>query len=125
MNYRKDLFDRIIGQMIHFKRVHPTVKPYIDELMTIVYQEYHKPLPVAREGSLGYNDQNWADVLASLNLKEQAEDAYGVTYLYDMTNNYETQLHYEDEDQKRELYTFLTGVVYQKMRTNYGQLKES
>ena len=122
MNYRKDLFDRIIGQMIHFKRVHPTVKPYIDELMTIVYQEYHKPLPVAREGSLGYNDQNWADVLESLGFEDRGADSYGVTYLY--AGNDVLNLHYEDEDQKRELYTFLTGMVYQQMRTNYGYLKE-
>lgn len=125
MNYRRDFKDGIINRMFGYEWSDCNTdkeRQIVEDMMEIVYEEYHKPLRQAKEGSLDYNDQNWTQVLDSLNLEDRGADAYGVTYLYEKNGN-STNLHYEDEDQKRELYIFLTGMLYQRLHDRYDVYK--
>ena len=117
MNYRKILKDNILDRMFEYKsRKHicrtEVNRAIVDDMIKIVYQEYYKPLPEAEEGSLDYNQQNWKDVLETLNLYEDKPDCYGVTHILARPQYSCTTFHYESEEQKRDLYLYLAGMAH-------------
>lgn len=62
-----------------------------------------------------FNEQNYKECLESLGFTEQANEQFGGFVVYDdRSRPFWT---YQTEEEKQELYTFLSGAVYWKIHT--------